>query len=58
MRWFRSRDIVKGGKPYVLNAEELATIYHFPSEMVAAPMVERPKAKKGASPPNLPVVPE
>jgi len=43
------------GKPMVLSSSELATIYHFPGMVVGAPSMERIDAKKGASPPNLPV---
>ncbi len=41
---------------FVLNTEELASIYHFPSRLVApAPGAPRVKAKKKAPPPELPV---
>jgi hypothetical protein len=39
----------------ILNTEELATIYHFPTKMVEAPMVHRIEAKKGEPPAGLPV---
>ena len=43
------------GGTYVLNTEELATLYHFPSRIVApAPTVPRIAAKKGEAPPELP----
>lgn len=39
----------------ILNTEELASLYHFPSRMVApAPGVPRVEAKKGGAPPELP----
>ena len=45
----------KGGT-CVLNAEELASIFHFPGRIVApAPFVPRVEAKKGEAPPGLPV---
>lgn len=45
----------KGGT-CVLNTEELATIFHFPSRIVApAPLVSRVEAKKGEAPLELPV---
>lgn len=41
---------------FILNTEELATLYHFPSRAVApAPGVPRVEAKKEAAPPELPV---
>lgn len=41
---------------FILNTEELASIYHFPSKLVApAPGVPRVGAKKEAAPPELPV---
>ena len=41
---------------FVLNTEELASLYHFPSRAVApAPTVPRVEAKKGEAPPGLPV---
>ena len=44
-----------GGR-FILNTEELATLYHFPSRMVApAPSILRVEAKKGEPPPGLPV---
>lgn len=43
------------GKPMVLSSTELATVYHFPGMVVPSSAMERIEAKKGASPPNLPV---
>ena len=42
-------------KDFILNIEELATIYHYPSSIVAAPGLHRVEAKKGAPPSSLPV---
>lgn len=39
----------------ILNIEELATIYHFPSIVVEAPLLRRLGAKKGEPPAGLPV---
>ncbi|MEK7117527.1 MAG: hypothetical protein AAB861_02020, partial [Patescibacteria group bacterium] len=46
-RWFYS-------KPFVLNSEELATIYHFPGSIAGAPTFERIPSKKSQAPSNLP----
>jgi len=41
---------------FILNTEELATIFHFPGHGVApAPLIERIEAKKGEAPPGLPI---
>lgn len=42
-------------KTLVLNTEELATIFHFPTTIVEAPMLRRIEAKKGEPPLTLPV---
>lgn len=42
-------------KPFVLNSEELATIYHFPGSTAAAPTFERVPSKKSEAPSNLPI---
>ncbi len=40
---------------FVLNTEELATMYHFPGSVAATPTLERVPSKKGEAPANLPV---
>ena len=52
--WPRAADRKTG--QFVLNTEELASLYHFPSRAVApAPGVPRVEAKKEAAPPELPI---
>lgn len=51
---YRSRSFT-GINPYILNIEELATIYHFPSGYVRAPALTRIESKRGAAPSDLPV---
>jgi hypothetical protein len=42
--------------PFVLNVEEMASIFHFPGKISApAPFIERIDAKKGEAPSGLPV---
>ncbi len=48
-RWFAERG-------FVLNTEELATIYHFPDISVIAPLTPRVESKRAEAPSNLPVV--
>lgn len=40
---------------FVLNTEELATIFHLPSSAVSAPTFGRVQSRRGDPPPNLPV---
>jgi hypothetical protein len=42
-------------KGFVLNPEELASVWHFPTIVVQAPMAPVVEAKKGTPPPELPV---
>lgn len=42
------------GAGYILNTEELATIYHFPVVKVKAPLVKKTESKKAEPPAGLP----
>lgn len=42
-------------KPFVLSAEELATIYHFPGRVAATPSLGKIESKRGEPPVNLPI---
>lgn len=47
---------LKGAKDsYILNIEELATIWHFPMSHVRTPLVQKAGAKQSEPPSNLPV---
>lgn len=41
--------------PFVLNTEELATIYHFPGNVSATPTLSKIASKKSEPPANLPI---
>ncbi len=43
------------GKPFILTAEELATIYHIPGQVVTTPTFGRIPSKKVEPPANLPI---
>ena len=40
---------------YVLNTEELATLWHFPGQILKVPTLERIESKEASPPPNLPI---
>ncbi len=53
LRKYKRREFDKRG--YVLNTEELATLFHFPTIGVQAPLAPRIEAKKGKPPSKLPM---
>ena len=46
-----------GAPSFILNVEELATIFHFPMATVKAPLLKKTEAKRGEAPFSLPVSP-
>lgn len=54
--WFKMRTRDFSEKGFVLNTEELATIYHFPDISVIAPSTPRVESKTSEPPLNLPIV--
>ncbi len=57
MGWYKSRSHWAGTKEFVLNTEELATIWHFPvtkEGQAGAPMLSQTKAKKAEAPSYIP----
>ena len=57
LRAYRGRSDGRGARhPFVLNTEELATLWHFPMMQVKAPLVKKSESKKAEPPFSLPVV--
>jgi hypothetical protein len=52
---FQERARSSGSNGMILNTEELATIYHFPTEVVKAPLISRTQAKRSGAPVSLPM---
>ncbi len=52
---YKYRSIWRGRKVFVLNIEELASLWHFPVLTVKAPQVKKQEAKRGEPPVALPV---
>lgn len=58
IKGFKNRDIHIGLPMFILNNEELATLYHFPittKTTLAPSSVEKTESKKSQPPPNLPI---
>lgn len=53
-RLFPSSVEILRSKYFILNTEELATLYHFPGKTVSSPSMSRMQAKQVAAPTNLP----
>jgi hypothetical protein len=52
---YKKRDFAMGATPFVLNTEELATLYHFPTIEIKAPMVKKTEARRAEPPVGLPI---
>ncbi|MEX2054646.1 MAG: hypothetical protein WD972_00550 [Candidatus Andersenbacteria bacterium] len=51
---FQFRDFWGDDSGYMMNAEELATLYHFPNKYGRSPSIERATSGLGSAPENLP----
>ena len=52
---YKTRSTWQGMPGFMLNSEELATLYHFPAFTIKAPLLKRTEAKKGEPPSSLPL---
>lgn len=55
MRAYKNRSGIIGRSPYILNTEELATIWHFPAKDIKAPLLQKTETKKAEPPAALPI---
>ncbi|MFZ2190470.1 MAG: hypothetical protein WA057_06150 [Candidatus Magasanikiibacteriota bacterium] len=55
MQAYKKRKIKTGGNSFVLNIEELATIWHFPMSHVKTPLVQKASLKTAEPPAGLPI---
>lgn len=52
---YKKRKIKIGKNPYILNIEELATLWHFPLPLVKTPLLQKTASKRAEPPINLPI---
>jgi len=52
---FKKRKLKTFNSPYILNIEELATLWHFPLPFVKTPLLQHTSAKRAEPPLNLPI---
>lgn len=52
---YKTRSWGRGANPKFLNTEELATLWHFPTVSVKAPLVKKQESKRAEPPVGLPV---
>ncbi len=55
MHLYKHRNNEEGAQPFVLSTVELATLFHFPTENVRAPLVSKTESKKVQAPSRLPI---
>jgi len=52
---YKKRSMSSGALPFILNIEELATIWHFPISTVKTPLLQKTEGKKAEPPISLPM---
>lgn len=55
MQAYKKRKLKTGASPFVLNIEELATVWHFPMSHVKTPLLSKTTVKRTEPPAGLPV---
>lgn len=55
MKAYQSRSWAVGATPIFLNAEELATLWHFPTINIKAPLIKKSEARRAEPPVGLPI---
>ena len=55
MKAYQSRSWGVGANPIYLNAEELATLWHFPAISIKAPLIKKSEARRAEPPVGLPI---
>lgn len=52
---YKKRKMKMGKSPYILNIQELATLWHFPLPLVKTPLLQKTGGKRAEPPINLPI---
>ena len=56
IRAYRNRSFIAGHASFILNTEELASLWHFPSKYIRTPLLQKTESKKVQAPAALPVM--
>ncbi|MFA5126487.1 MAG: hypothetical protein WC465_00610 [Patescibacteria group bacterium] len=56
IRAYKSRSGIIGHGYFILNTEELATLWHFPSKFIRTPLLQKTESKKAEPPASLPIM--
>ena len=54
---YKSRSGIRGHSYFILNTEELASLWHFPGREIRTPLLQRTETKKSEPPAALPIQP-
>jgi len=52
---YKGRSGVRGGQYFIMNTEELSSLWHFPSKYIKTPLLQKTEVKKSGAPISLPV---